>query len=218
LIATPEGPRAVETLAIADLVLTHDSLSSPPRWIGRNTVSTRFADPLRVLLIRIKAGALVNGVSIVRETDVPATCVYSHGELPKQSLILAEGMPAETFVDNVERMAFDNWPEYQALYGDIPVDEMDLPRAKAHRQAPPEPSGAAVEAGGGDLRRKRRGGVETDRPRAVFADACPRLRGSGQGKRARQGKVRTERIAVTLWIAFVLPPRPYFKPRAELSL
>jgi hypothetical protein len=136
------------------------------RWVGRQTVSTRFADPLRILPIRIKAGALednvpsrdllvspdhaiivddiliqagalVNGTSIVRETKVPETFTYYHIELDDHSLILAENTPAETFIDNVDRLAFDNWQEHEALYPEgKPIVELPCPRAKAHRQVP----------------------------------------------------------------------------------
>jgi hypothetical protein len=78
-----------------------------------------------------------NGTSIVRERDVPETLIYYHLELDDHSLILAEGVPAETFVDNVDRLAFDNWEEHEALYPDgKPIVEMDYPRAKATRQVP----------------------------------------------------------------------------------
>jgi len=166
LIRTPDSEVAVETLKIGDLVLTAEGKVMPIRWIGRQTVSTIFADPLRVLPIRItagalgenlpvrdllvspdhallvdsvlvQAGALVNGTTIRRESDVPTTFTYYHVELADHSLILAEGVPAETFVDNVERLAFDNWEEHEALYGDLPpIMEMELPRAKAQRQVP----------------------------------------------------------------------------------
>lgn len=165
-IATPDGEVAVETLKIGDLVLTAEGKAMPVRWIGRQTVSTIFADPLRVLPIRITAGALgenlpvrdllvspdhallvdgvlihagalVNGTTIRRESDVPTTFTYYHVELADHSLILAEGVPAETFVDNVDRLAFDNWEEHEALYGDLPpIPELELPRAKAQRQVP----------------------------------------------------------------------------------
>jgi Hint domain-containing protein len=167
MIACPDGERAVETLSIGDLVLTSGGRVMPVRWIGRNTVSTRFADPLRVLpiLIRagaladhlperdllvspehavlvddilVQAGALVNGLSIVRESNVAETFVYYHIELAEHALVLAEGTPAESFVDNIHRMAFDNWEEHEALYGDAPIVEMDYPRARSHRQVPME--------------------------------------------------------------------------------
>ena len=71
----------------------------------------------------------------MRETNVPMTYTYYHVELDDHALLLAEGVPAETFVDNVDRMGFDNWQEHEALYpGGKPVAEMAYPRAKAHRQ------------------------------------------------------------------------------------
>jgi hypothetical protein len=166
LIATPDGNVAVEALKRGDLVLTTDGRAVPVGWLGRQTVSTVFGDPLRVLPIRIKAGAigenvpsrdlllspdhailvegtliqagaLVNGTSFVREHDVPQTFTYYHVEVDDHALILAENTPAETFVDNVERLAFDNWAEHQALYPEgKSITELPLPRAKAHRQVP----------------------------------------------------------------------------------
>ena len=64
----------------------------------------------------IQAGALINGTSIVRETNVPTTFTYYHVEVEDHSLILAENTPAETFVDNVDRLGFDNWAEHEAIY------------------------------------------------------------------------------------------------------
>ena len=138
--------------------------------MGRQTVSTVFGDPLRVLPIRItagalgegaggmlpvrdllvspdhallvdgvliQAGALVNGTTIRREGAVPERFTYHHVELADHALVLAEGVPAETFVDNIERLGFDNWAEHEALYGAAaPIAELDLPRAKSARQVP----------------------------------------------------------------------------------
>lgn len=166
MIRTPEGDVPVEVLKRGDLVTTTDGRAMPVTWVGRQTVSRIFADPLRVLPIRIKAGAfadnvpsrdlllspdhavlvdgaliqtgaLVNGASIVRETRVPTIFTYYHVELDDHSLILAENTPAETFVDNVDRLNFDNWAEYQALYPEgKSVEELPYPRAKARRQVP----------------------------------------------------------------------------------
>ncbi len=47
----------------------------------------------------------------MRESKVPVTYTYYHVELDDHSLILAENVPAETFVDNVDRLGFDNWDE-----------------------------------------------------------------------------------------------------------
>lgn len=166
-VATPGGEVAVETLRRGDLATTHDGRAVPVSWVGVQTVSRRFADPLRVLPIRIsagalgenvpsrdlllspdhalfvdgiliQAGALVNGSSITRQTAMPEIFIYYHVETDDHSLILAENAPAETFVDNVDRMKFDNWAEHEALYPDgKPVAELPLPRAKSRRQVPP---------------------------------------------------------------------------------
>ena len=153
------------------------------RWLGRQTVATRFADPARVAPVRIiagalgenlpvrdlhvspdhaimvdgtfvQAGALINGVSITREDkDLPDVFVYYHVELDSHALILAEGVAAETFIDNVERLAFDNW-DWRAGIDEAAVSlhEMPLPRAKAHRQVPPALR-ARLLARGSDIRR-----------------------------------------------------------------
>jgi Hint domain len=166
MIRTRYGEAAVEKLQRGDLIVSADGRPIPVAWIGRQAVSTRFADPLRVLPIRImagalgenvpsrdlllspdhavlvgdvliQAGALVNGVSILRETNVPQAFTYYHVEVDDHSLILAENTAAETFVDTVSRLSFDNWDEHEALYPEgRPIVEMPYPRAKAYRQIP----------------------------------------------------------------------------------
>jgi hypothetical protein len=166
MVRTPDGEVSVESLKRGDLVLTVDGRIMPISWLGRQTVSTLFSDPMRVLPIRIKAGALaenvpsrdlllspdhailvegaliqagalVNGSSIVRERNVPRVFTYYHIEVDDHSLILAENTPAETFVDNVDRLGFDNWAEHKALYPNgKPIEELPYPRAKSHRQVP----------------------------------------------------------------------------------
>ncbi len=60
-----------------------------------------------------------------------------HIELADHALVLAEGVAAETFVDNVTRMGFDNWAEHEALYGSEPsIAEMPYPRVQSRRQLP----------------------------------------------------------------------------------
>jgi hypothetical protein len=163
-IATPTGERDIETLTTGDMVLTREGDACPVRWLGRNTVSTRFQDPLRCLPIRIRAGALgeglprrdllvspghamfldgflvqagamVNGVTVVRETDVLEVFTYYHIELDTHRLIFAEGAATESFIDNVDRMAFDNWDEHPAPDTDEMI-ELPYARAKAARQLP----------------------------------------------------------------------------------
>jgi hypothetical protein len=86
--------------------------------------------------VLVQAGALVNGETIVRETAMPATFVYYHIELADHGLLLAEGAPAETFIDAASRRAFDNWRAYEAQHGDqaTVAGELDLPRVKSARQ------------------------------------------------------------------------------------
>jgi hypothetical protein len=161
LIATAEGQRPVETLQPGDLVRTTDGDLRPVRWIGRNAVSCRFADPLQVLPIRIGAGALaegvpsrdllvspspvliddllvqanalVNGTTIVREHAVPMEFTYYHVELDTHSLLLAENVPAESFLEDFEDRPFVNWEDR------VPppnVEQLDYPRVKSIRQLP----------------------------------------------------------------------------------
>jgi hypothetical protein len=161
-LATPAGEVAVENLRAGDLVTTANGVK-PVRWIGQSRVCTRFADPLRSLPIRIRAGALgsglpkrdlllspdhaifmdgiliqasalVNNISIVREASVPETFTYYHVELETHELLSAEGVPAESFVDNIGRMHFYNWDEREASAE--PIEEMLYPRAKSIRQVP----------------------------------------------------------------------------------
>lgn len=167
LIATPDGVRAIEELVIGDLVLTAEGHARPVRWIGRQTIASLFADrlysyPIRITAgaldeqlperdlyvspehalmidgVLVQAGALVNGITIARVTRPEPIFTYYHVELEDHSLILAEGVPAETFVDNVTRRRFDNWAEYEALYGkgSAAISEIDLPRVKSARQLP----------------------------------------------------------------------------------
>ncbi|GAB4073120.1 Hint domain-containing protein [Ancylobacter sonchi] len=166
MIATPDGERAVETLAIGDAVLTASQEIRLVKWIGRQTVVSMFAEPTRAFPIRIaagalgenmpvrdlyispdhallidgllvQAGALINGTTIRQVERPEARFTYFHIEVDDHAIILADGVPAETFVDNVSRRRFDNYAEFEALYGPgSPVTEMDLPRVKSMRQLP----------------------------------------------------------------------------------
>lgn len=162
MIATPGGAVPVESLAAGDLVLTAEGRTMPVRWLGRTTVSRLFADPQHFYPVRIKAGALgenlpardlrvspghgirigdvlahasalVNGTSIVREQTVPFVFTYYHVELDTHALVLAEGVAAETFLEDTEAMGFDNWDEREAPAA---AQELAYPRVKSSRQLP----------------------------------------------------------------------------------
>ena len=60
-----------------------------------------------------------------------------HVETEAHEIILANGAPAETFVDNVSRRAFDNFAEFETLHADPPeMKELPYPRASNARHLP----------------------------------------------------------------------------------
>ncbi|HTP91199.1 MAG TPA: Hint domain-containing protein [Xanthobacteraceae bacterium] len=87
----------------------------------------------------IEAKDLVNGVSIVQAERVESV-EYFHVELESHDVILAEGAPSETFIDDDSRGMFHNAREYRALYPD------EAARAGAHYCAPRLEEGYGVEA------------------------------------------------------------------------
>jgi microcystin-dependent protein len=145
LIKTPHGEKAVEKLEIGNKVITMSGLARPIKWIGRRSYGGRFLEGSKEILpVCIKAGALddnvprrdlwisphhamylegvlieakdiVNGVSIVQAERVEKV-EYFHIELDTHDVILAEGAPSETFVDDDSRGVFHNADEYAALY------------------------------------------------------------------------------------------------------
>jgi predicted outer membrane repeat protein len=167
-IATPDGARAVETLEIGETVLTAEGRAVPVKWIGRQTVSTRFRPADRLGLVRFAAGSLggglphtdltvtadhgmlvediichagglENGTTITRVplAEMGETYTVYHIETEEHEIILANGAPAETFIDNVSRRVFDNYAEFETLYGDVPeMEELPYPRAMSARQVP----------------------------------------------------------------------------------
>lgn len=167
-IATPLGATAVEVLRIGEEIRTHAGKTVRVKWVGRQTVSTRFGpaerlrpvrvaagalgpgQPARDLLltadhallidgILINAGALVNGAGVdwVGLAELGDSFTVYHVETDAHDVILAEDMPAESFVDYATRRAFDNFAEYQRLYGDEPaISEMPFARISSARQVP----------------------------------------------------------------------------------
>lgn len=91
--------------------------------------------------VLVHAGALVNGSTIRRlsSADLGWRFVVYHVETENHEVILAEGTPAETFIDNATRRTFDNHAEYTAMYGEDSrvTEELPHPRAMSARQVPP---------------------------------------------------------------------------------
>ncbi len=167
LIATPQGEETVESLSIGSTIVTADGRAVPVKWIGRQTVSKLFAgrrmEPVRIRAgalggglphsdltvtadhgvvidgLVINASALINGTTIdwVPMDDLPDRVIYYHVETEDHDVILANGAPAETFIDIPGRQAFDNYQEYLDLYGlEQIVPEMDRPRITSRRLVP----------------------------------------------------------------------------------
>jgi autotransporter-associated beta strand protein len=67
--------------------------------------------------VLIEAKDLVNGVSIVQAEQVDSV-EYFHIELDSHDVVLAEGAPSETFIDDDSRGMFHNAQEYAELYPD----------------------------------------------------------------------------------------------------
>jgi autotransporter-associated beta strand protein len=149
LILTDRGERRVDELEIGDKLVTLAGAQRPIKWIGRRGYAGRYILGRQdILPICIKPGALgdgvprrnlwisprhamfledvlieardlVNGVSIVRATQVDEV-EYFHLELDTHDVIIAEGAPSETFIDDDSRMMFRNAHEYTLLYPNEP--------------------------------------------------------------------------------------------------
>ncbi len=161
-IATPEGDIAVESLKAGDEVLTADGSVSTVKWLGRQELDVRTGNPRKINPICISegalgenlpkrdlwvsqdhaieldgylvnAGALVNGATIYQVAQMPLDgFTYYHVETETHELLLAEGCPAESFIDYNALDTFDNADERE---GNV-VPEMPLPRISAARMLP----------------------------------------------------------------------------------
>lgn len=165
LIATPDGEKAVEDLRAGDVVLTASGGTTTVEWLGEQPVATATTNPAKVNPIRIRAGALgdnipardllvspdhaigidgylvnasalINGSTVTREGQMPgAGFTYFHVETGTHELLLAEGCPAETYVDFIGRDGFVNGAERTEAPA---IVEMAAPRISAARHLPPQ--------------------------------------------------------------------------------
>ncbi|WP_173577336.1 Hint domain-containing protein [Acetobacter fallax] len=147
LITTEHGEIPVEQLSIGDHVITAENGPRPIRWIGRRSYSGQFArgnrdilpvvfrkgslgnnlpttdlsvSPLHAMFldgVLVPAVTLVNGTSIV-QAECMDEVAYFHIELDSHDLVLANGAPSETFIDDGSRGMFHNAAEYATLYPD----------------------------------------------------------------------------------------------------
>ena len=113
--------------------------------------------------VLIEATDLVNGVSIVQAESVRQVR-YFHVELDTHDVLIADGAPAESFIDDDTRYMFHDADEYRSLYPDAQF-------AAAQYCAPRLREGYRVEA----VRRiALRVGLRraADEPRAGTLDGC----------------------------------------------
>jgi hypothetical protein len=146
-LASPEGAVRVEDVAVGSMVLTANGDSRAVRWVGHRSYNCAQApDPAVVWPIQIKPGAfadgqpsrdlwlspghailvggvlihaerLVNGATIVQ---VPRQEVhYWHVELDSHDVLLAEDLPAESYLDMGNRLSFANGGEFVEAHPDF---------------------------------------------------------------------------------------------------
>jgi hypothetical protein len=136
-ILTTRGEVPVECLVVGDNVVTASGSSSPICWIGwrkmdlRNRPDRVLAQPVRIsagsfgssaprrdLLVSpehavflggvlIPARHLVGCVGIAVDETIDRT-IYYHVELPRHDVLLAEGLPCESWLDTGNRSMFEN--------------------------------------------------------------------------------------------------------------
>ena len=146
-IATTRGEVPVEALAPGDRVCTQEGRTRPVRWLGwRHVDCARHPHPERVWPVRIRADAFAPGrprrdlllspdhAVFVDGLLIPVRCLvngatiapapvdrvaYYHVELDRHDVILAEGLPAESYLDTGNRAAFANGGGAVALHPDF---------------------------------------------------------------------------------------------------
>lgn len=146
-ILLPDGERVIEDLRPGDLVVTESGRHQPIRWIGRRHIDFRHhPNRHRVLPVRIAANAfglckprrdlllspdhalfiddvlipvryLVNGSTVAQIACREVT--YYHIELPHHDVLLAEGLPAESYLEAGARGAFADYDGVIRLHADF---------------------------------------------------------------------------------------------------
>lgn len=147
-IATPFGMAPVETLRPGDPVRLADGAVVPVRWVGRSEIDlARHPQPSRAAPIRIRAGALADGVpsrdllvspehallldgaltpalrlangATIARDDGFTRVSYWHVELDRHGILLAEGAAAESYLDTGNRGRFAGEAGARPLFADF---------------------------------------------------------------------------------------------------
>ncbi len=146
-LATPGGEVAVEHLKAGDTVLTADGREQAVVWIGtRHVACHAHPKPEKIYPVRVRAGAfgpalprrdlflspdhavftdgvlipvceLINGTSVVQERVHSVR--YLHVELALHDVVLAEGLPVESFLDLGNHRQFGEGPGPMDLHPDF---------------------------------------------------------------------------------------------------
>ena len=154
LLKTPKGLTAVENLAVGDMVCTSVSGLSSIAWIGYRHVDCRHhPKPEQVWPVRVSTDAfgcglpcrdlwlspdhavllndvlipikhLINGTTIVQVPMDEVT--YYHIELPQHDVLLAEGLPAESYLDVGDHTNFENGGQVMRLFPDFATPALDI--------------------------------------------------------------------------------------------
>jgi hypothetical protein len=147
-ILTTEGEVLVEHLAPGDITVLADGATAEIKFIGRRHIDLRrHPRPETVRPIRIQPGALGGGLparqlvlspdhalfidnvlvqakdlidnATIFQDNAVTEIEYFHVELPTHAILLAEGTPAESYLDTGNRGIFENGGEPILLHPDL---------------------------------------------------------------------------------------------------
>ncbi len=136
-LLTTRGEVAVEALKIGDVLITHAGEEQAVQWIGRREVEISAHPrpetvrpvviepgalgehmPVRRLVLSPDHALLLDGVLVpakallnwtsIRQDITARGVTYLHVELERHDVVLAEGTPAESYLDTGHRGIFDN--------------------------------------------------------------------------------------------------------------
>ncbi|MCJ2032836.1 Hint domain-containing protein [Methylobacterium sp. J-068] len=133
-IRTARGEVAVEDLTVGDLAVTAEGAERPIRWIGRSTLPCRgradrlpvriaagafgpgkpardlLVSPAHAICVDLMGEVLIPAIRLVNGTTITQVAVehvtYWHVELDGHDILLAENLPAESYLDCGNRAFF----------------------------------------------------------------------------------------------------------------